>query len=233
MDSVSDRDFALEFLSNVAICGSHLSRISEDITIWTNDQFKFVTLSDDFSTGSSIMPQKKNPDSAELIRGKMGRFSGNLISLLSIVKGLPLTYSKDLQEDKEPVFDSYDNLITSIDVIDGIFKGLKINKEKMKNACNNSNLMATDLADWLVMNYKISFRKAYKMIAKLVKIADKKNCQINDLTDIELNIIGNDSGLKIKKFLKIDNSINLKKSLGSTSPKEIRKAIASAKKDLN
>ena len=233
MDSVSDRDFALEFLSNVAICGSHLSRISEDITIWTNDQFKFVTLSDDFSTGSSIMPQKKNPDSAELIRGKMGRFSGNLISLLSIVKGLPLTYSKDLQEDKEPVFDSYDNLITSIDVIDGIFKGLKINKEKMKNACNNSNLMATDLADWLVMNYKISFRKAYKMIAKLVKIADKKNCQINDLTDIELNLIGNDSGLKIKKFLKIDNSINLKKSLGSTSPKEIRKAIASAKKDLN
>jgi len=232
MDSVSDRDYALEFLSNAAICGSHLSRFGEDITIWASTQFKFITLSDDFSTGSSIMPQKKNPDSAELIRGKMGRLSGNFISLLTTVKGLPLTYSKDLQEDKEPVFDSYDNLVLIIEVANGIIKGVKINKNEMLKACNKGNLMATDLADWLVINYNVSFRKAYKMIGKIISIANKKNCQINDLTIAELNIIGNDSGTKIKKFLKIDNSINYKKSLGSTSPKEVKKAIQIAKKEL-
>ena len=232
MDSVSDRDYALEFLSNAAICGSHLSRFGEDITIWASTQFKFITLSDDFSTGSSIMPQKKNPDSAELMRGKMGRLSGNFISLLTTVKGLPLTYSKDLQEDKEPVFDSYDNLVLIIEVANGIIKGVKINKNEMLKACNKGNLMATDLADWLVINYNVSFRKAYKMIGKIISIANKKNCQINDLTIAELNIIGNDSGAKIKKFLKIDNSINYKKSLGSTSPKEVKKAIQIAKKEL-
>ena len=232
MDSVSDRDYALEFLSNAAICGSHLSRFGEDITIWASTQFKFITLSDDFSTGSSIMPQKKNPDSAELIRGKMGRLSGNFISLLTTVKGLPLTYSKDLQEDKEPVFDSYDNLVLIIEVANGIIKGVKINKNEMLKACNKGNLMATDLADWLVINYNVSFRKAYRMIGKIISIANKKNCQINDLTIAELNIIGNDSGAKIKKFLKIDNSINYKKSLGSTSPKEVKKAIQIAKKEL-
>ena len=232
MDSVSDRDYALEFLSNAAICGSHLSRFGEDITIWASTQFKFITLSDDFSTGSSIMPQKKNPDSAELIRGKMGRLSGNFISLLTTVKGLPLTYSKDLQEDKEPVFDTYDNLVLIIEVANGIIKGVKINKNEMLKACNKGNLMATDLADWLVINYNVSFRKAYKMIGKVISIANKKNYQINDLTIAELNIIGNDSGAKIKKFLKIDNSINYKKSLGSTSPKEVKKAIQIAKKEL-
>ena len=232
MDSVSDRDYALEFLSNAAICGSHLSRFGEDITIWASTQFKFITLSDDFSTGSSIMPQKKNPDSAELIRGKMGRLSGNFISLLTTVKGLPLTYNKDLQEDKEPVFDSYDNLVLIIEVANGIIKGVKINKNEMLKACNKGNLMATDLADWLVINYNVSFRKAYKMIGKVISIANKKNYQINDLTIAELNIIGNDSGAKIKKFLKIDNSINYKKSLGSTSPKEVKKAIQIAKKEL-
>ena len=232
MDSVSDRDYALEFLSNAAICGSHLSRFGEDITIWASTQFKFITLSDDFSTGSSIMPQKKNPDSAELMRGKMGRLSGNFISLLTTVKGLPLTYSKDLQEDKEPVFDTYDNLVLIIEVANGIIKGVKINKNEMLKACNKGNLMATDLADWLVINYNVSFRKAYKMIGKIISIANKKNCQINDLTIAELNIISNDSGAKIKKFLKIDNSINYKKSLGSTSPKEVKKAIQIAKKEL-
>ena len=232
MDSVSDRDYALEFLSNAAICGSHLSRFGEDITIWASTQFKFITLSDDFSTGSSIMPQKKNPDSAELIRGKMGRLSGNFISLLTTVKGLPLTYSKDLQEDKEPVFDTYDNLVLIIEVANGIIKGVKINKNEMLKACNKGNLMATDLADWLVINYNVSFRKAYQMIGKVISIANKKNCQINDLTIAELNIISNDSGAKIKKFLKIDNSINYKKSLGSTSPKEVKKAIQIAKKEL-
>jgi len=232
MDSVSDRDFALEFLSNIAICGSHLSRIGEDIVIWASDQFKFIKLSDDFSTGSSIMPQKKNPDSAELIRGKMGRFSGNFLSLLTAIKGLPLTYSKDLQEDKEPVFDSYDNLILSLEVLNGVVNGIKINKNKMLNACNENNLMATDLADWLVVNYGITFRKAYKIIKKIISTAEKNNCQINDLSIIDLNIFGSNSGEKIKKFLKIENSINYKKSYGGTSPKEVKKNIQIAKKEI-
>ena len=232
MDSVSDRDYALEFLSNIAICGTHLSRFGEDITLWASDQFKFITLSDDFSTGSSIMPQKKNPDSAELIRGKMGRLSGNFISLLTTIKGLPLTYSKDLQEDKEPVFDSFDNLLLSIEVTNGIVNGFKINKNEMLNACKKGNLMATDLADWIVINYNIPFRESYKITAKIINIANKKNYQINDLSENDLNVMGNDSGRKIKKFLKIENSINYKKSIGSTSPKEIRKAIQVAKKEL-
>jgi len=232
MDSVSDRDYALEFLSNVAICGSHLSRFGEDVVIWASDQFNFVTLSDDFSTGSSIMPQKKNPDSAELVRGKMGRFSGNFLSLLTTIKGLPLTYSKDLQEDKEPVFDSYDNLLLVLEVSNGIINGFKINKDNMLKECSKNNLMATDLADWIVINYNLTFRKAYKIITKIINIANKKKCQINDLTFSELNIIGNDSGKKIKKFLKIDNSINYKKSIGSTSPKDVKKNIQIAKKEL-
>ena len=232
MDSVSDRDYALEFLSNIAICGTHLSRFGEDITLWASDQFKFITLSDDFSTGSSIMPQKKNPDSADLFRGKMGRLSGNFISLLTTIKGQPLTYSKDLQEDKEPVFDSFDNLLLSIEVTNGIVNGFKINKNEMLNACKKGNLMATDLADWIVINYNIPFRESYKITAKIINIANKKNYQINDLSENDLNVMGNDSGRKIKKFLKIENSINYKKSIGSTSPKEIRKAIQVAKKEL-
>jgi len=232
MDSVSDRDYALEFLSNIAISASHLSRFGEDIVLWASDQFKFITLSDDFSTGSSIMPQKKNPDAAELIRGKMGRFAGNFLNLLTVVKGLPLTYSKDLQEDKEPVFDSYDNFLLAIEVTTGIIKGIKVNKNQMLNACKNGNLMATDLADWLVLNYNIPFRESYKKIAKIVNIANKKNCQINDLNEKDLNLMGTDSGKKIKKFLNIEKSIYYKKSSGGTSPQEIKKAIQIAKREL-
>ena len=232
MDSVSDRDFALEFLSNIAISGSHLSRIGEDIVIWSSDQFKFISLSDDFSTGSSIMPQKKNPDSAELIRGKTGRLLGNFINLLTTVKGLPLTYSKDLQEDKEPVFDSFDNLELLLEVTNGIIKGMKINKKEMFNACKKGNLMATDLADWIVINHGIPFRKAYKLVAKIVDKANKNNCQIDELTANDLNIIEKNSGKEIKEFLKLEKSIFYKKSYGSTAPNQVKKAIQLAKKEL-
>ena len=232
MDSVSDRDFALEFLSNIAISGSHLSRIGEDIVIWSSDQFKFISLSDDFSTGSSIMPQKKNPDSAELIRGKTGRLLGNFINLFTTVKGLPLTYSKDLQEDKEPVFDSFDNLELLLEVTNGIIKGMKINKKEMFNACKKGNLMATDLADWIVINHDIPFRKAYKLVAKIVDKANKNNCQIDELTANDLNIIEKNSGKEIKEFLKLEKSIFYKKSYGSTAPNQVKKAIQLAKKEL-
>ena len=233
MDSVSDRDYALEFLSIIAICGSHLSRFGEDIVLWTSEQFKFVTLSDDFSTGSSIMPQKKNPDSAELIRGKTGRLNGNLINLLTTLKGLPLTYSKDLQEDKGPVFDSFDSLFISIRVLKELIKGMKIRKKEMLDACNQGNLMATDLAEWIVSNLKVSFRLAYKITTKIIKVAEKNNCQINNLKVEQLNLIDSNYGQKIKEFLKLKNSVKYKNSFGGTATQEIKKAIQKAKKNLN
>ena len=232
MDSVSDRDYALEFLSIAAICGSHLSRFTEDIIIWASEQFKFISLSDDFSTGSSIMPQKKNPDSAELIRGKTGRLNGNLINLLTTLKGLPLTYSKDLQEDKIPVFDSFDNLFISIKVLKGIIKGMKIKKNEMLHACNKGNLMATDLAEWMVANLEISFRSAYKITAKIIQIAKKNDCEINNLKTKQLSFIEINFRKKIEKFFKQKNLINCKNSFGGTAPQEVKKAIQKAKKDL-
>lgn len=232
MDSVSDRDYALEFLSIIAICGSHLSRFAEDIVIWASEQFKFINLSDDFSTGSSIMPQKKNPDSAELIRGKTGRLNGNLINLLTTLKGLPLTYNKDLQEDKIPVFDSFDNLFISIKVFQGIIKGMNVRKKEMLDACNKGNLIATDLAEWMVVNLKITFRSSYKIAAKMIKIAEKNNCQINDLKTEQLSFIETNFRKKIEKFLKQKNLINYKNSFGGTAPQKVKKAIQKAKKDL-
>jgi len=232
MDSVSDRDYAIEFLSNIAICGTHLSRFSEDIVLWASEPFKFVILSDDFSTGSSIMPQKKNPDSVEIIRGKMGRLNGNLTSLLTILKGLPLTYSKDLQEDKEPVFDSFDNLLICLEVIKGVVRGIKINKKKMLNACKQGNLMATDLAEWIVLNLNVSFREAYKITTQIVKRAEKNNCQINDLQIDDLKPLDLKLRKKIYDFLKIENSIKYKKSFGSTAPIEVKRAIKKAKKEI-
>ena len=232
MDSVSDRDYALEFLSIIAICGSHLSRFAEDIVIWASEQFKFINLSDDFSTGSSIMPQKKNPDSAELIRGKTGRLNGNLINLLTTLKGLPLTYNKDLQEDKIPVFDSFDNLFISIKVFQGIIKGMNVRKKEMLDACNKGNLIATDLAEWMVMNLKITFRSSYKIVAKIIKIAEKNNCQINDLKTEQLSFIETNFRKKIEKFLKQKNLINYKNSFGGTAPQKVKKAIQKANKDL-
>ena len=232
MDSVSDRDYALEFLSIIAICGSHLSRFAEDIVMWASEQFKFINLSDDFSTGSSIMPQKKNPDSAELIRGKTGRLNGNLINLLTTLKGLPLTYNKDLQEDKIPVFDSFDNLFISIKVFQGIIKGMNVRKKEMLDACNKGNLIATDLAEWMVVNLKITFRSSYKIAAKIIKIAEKNNCQINDLKTEQLSFIEINFRKKIEKFFKQKNLINCKNSFGGTAPQEVKKAIQKAKKDL-
>ena len=232
MDSVSDGDYALEFLSIIAICGSHLSRFAEDIVIWASEQFKFINLSDDFSTGSSIMPQKKNPDSAELIRGKTGRLNGNLINLLTTLKGLPLTYNKDLQEDKIPVFDSFDNLFISIKVFQGIIKGMNVRKKEMLDACNKGNLIATDLAEWMVVNLKITFRSSYKIVAKIIKIAEKNNCQINDLKTEQLSFIETNFRKKIEKFLKQKNLINNKNSFGGTAPQKVKKAIQKANKDL-
>ena len=232
MDSVSDRDFAAEFLSTSAICGSHLSRFSEDIIIWASEQFKFINLSDAFSTGSSIMPQKKNPDSAELVRGKTGRLNSNLINLLTTLKGLPLSYNKDLQEDKEPVFDSFDNLLISIKVLKEIIKGMEVRKKEMLDACNKGNLIATDLAEWIVINLKVPFRTAYKITAKIIKIAKKNNCQINALKVEQLNFLDTNSKTKIEKFLKQKDLINNKNSFGGTAPQIVKKAIQKAKRNL-
>lgn len=182
MDAVSARDFANEFMFAAAQCGLHLSRLAEEIIIWTTPQFGFMALSDSWSTGSSIMPQKKNPDAAELVRAKTGRLNGNLISLMTIMKGLPLTYNKDMQEDKAPVFDSYDTLVLCLEATRGMLESAAFNPKAMRESAEKGYINATALADWLVMNLGLPFREAHHVTGSIVKLAEKKNCRLQDLS---------------------------------------------------
>ncbi len=181
MDAVSARDFANEFLFACAQCGLHLSRLAEEIIIWSTPSFGFVSLSDQWSTGSSIMPQKKNPDSAELVRGKTGRLAGNLISMMTIMKGLPLTYNRDMQEDKPPVFDSYDTIKLCLQVMNGAIGSAKFNTAKMLQDSEDGYTTATALADWLVMELGLPFRDAHHITGTIVKMAEKKGCKLSEL----------------------------------------------------
>lgn len=181
MDGVSARDFAVEFLFACAQCGVHLSRLAEEIILWSTTQFGFVRLSDSWSTGSSIMPQKKNPDAAELIRGKTGRLHGNLINLLTVQKALPLAYNKDLQEDKEPVFDSFDTLSLGLQAMRGMLESATFNTERMLEAAEDGFTTATRLADWLVMELGIPFRDAHHITGTIVKMAENKGCKLHEL----------------------------------------------------
>lgn len=181
MDGVSARDFACEFLFVTAQCGIHLSRLAEEIILWSSQQFNFIRLADSWSTGSSIMPQKKNPDAAELIRGKTGRLNGNLIQMLTVLKGLPLAYNKDLQEDKEPVFDSFDTLCLCLEAMEGMLSTAQFNTEKMRSDAEAGFTTATALADWLVMKLGIPFRQAHHITGAIVKDAETKNCGLSDL----------------------------------------------------
>ena len=230
IDAVSDRDFVMEFLSISAITSIHISRLSEEIVIWCSDQFNFIKLSDKFSTGSSIMPQKRNPDAAELARGKSGRIIGSLMSILVVLKGLPLSYSKDLQEDKEGLFDSFDSLYICIKACIGMISDVTINKEKMLEASKQGHTTATDLADWLVKELKIPFRKSHEISGRIVKLAEKNNCLLHELPldsfkSIEKNINNN-----VFKVLSVENSVKSKISYGGTSPKEVLKQIKNAKR---
>jgi argininosuccinate lyase len=182
MDGVSARDFANEFLFCCAQAGLHLSRLAEEIILWATPQFGFITLSDAWSTGSSIMPQKKNPDAAELVRGKTGRLTGNLVALMTMMKGLPLAYNKDMQEDKEPVFDSFDTLVLCLKAMKGMMETAKWNKERMRESAELGYTTATALADWLVMKLGLPFREAHHVTGKIVKMAEKKGCKLDELS---------------------------------------------------
>jgi len=232
IDSVSDRDFALDFLSSASICAMHISRFAEELIIWNSDIFKLITLNDKMLTGSSIMPQKKNPDSAELIRGRAGKNFGSLQAMLTTMKGLPLSYYKDMQEDKALVFGSYDTLLESITITNELIKNLKPNKKRMLALSNEGYTTATDFADFLVQNDNLSFREAYKISAKLVNYAERKKKKLNQLDFSEVKKLRNNLDRNVMKVFNVTNSVNLKSSYGGTSTKNIKKMISKLKKEF-
>ncbi len=226
LDAVSDRDFALEFLSNASICATHLSRFAEELVIWSSAQFRFVVLSDRFSTGSSIMPQKKNPDAAELIRAKVGRINGSLVALLTIMKGLPLAYSKDMQEDKEQVFDAADSLMLALAAMTGMVGDMKPNVDSLRESAAMGFSTATDLADWLVRELGLPFRDAHHATGALVKLAEEKGCDLPNLTLAEMQSVHSDIDQTVYSVLGVDNSVASRTSYGGTAPSEVRKQVA-------
>ncbi len=225
MDSVSDRDFVIEFIFSLSLISIHLSRLAEEIILWSNQQFNFIFLPDELSTGSSIMPQKKNPDGAELVRAKASLLVGNLSSILNIIKGLPLSYSKDLQDDKNLIFNSYDNLILSLKVINEILSKSKFNKARMKEVIDASDSTATDLANWLVQNLNYTFRDAYKTTGKIITYCDKNNLKLDKLSLKDLQKFDKKINNGAKNILSSTNSVNIKSSFGGTSPKNTKKMI--------
>jgi len=232
IDSVSDRDFALDFLSSVSICAMHISRFAEEIIIWNSDIFKLITIDDKMLTGSSIMPQKKNPDPAELIRGRAGKNFGALQAMLTTMKGLPLSYYKDMQEDKASVFSSYDTLSESITITNELIKSLKPNKERMLYLANEGYTTATDFADYLVQKNNLSFREAYKVSAKLVNYAEKNKKKLNQLSFNEVKKIKKNLNKNVMSVFDVKNSVNLKISYGGTSIKNIKKMIFKLKREF-
>ncbi len=232
LDAVSDRDFALDFLAASSICATHLSRFAEELVIWSSAQFRFVTLSDRFSTGSSIMPQKKNPDAAELIRAKVGRINGALVALLTIMKGLPLTYSKDMQEDKEQVFDAADSLMLALAAMTGMVQDLTPNKAELETAAASGFSTATDLADWLVRSLNMPFREAHHVTGALVKLAEDKGCDLPDLVLEDMQSVCAEITPQVYDVLGVYNSTQSRTSYGGTAPDLVRAQIARWKEVL-
>jgi len=233
MDSTSDRDFAIEFLSCTSLIALHLSRFAEEIVIWMSKGFEFISLSDAFTSGSSIMPQKKNPDAAELIRAKSGRIFGALFALLTVIKGLPLTYSKDMQEDKEVVFDASANIRLALAAMSGMVLDMKVKKEKMLAMARTGYATATDLADWLVKNLQIPFRDAHHITGNIVKMAEEKNLELHELTISDLQKIEKNISEKIFTVLSVENSTSSKTSFGGTSQENVKNQITIAKNFLD
>ena len=230
IDTVSDRDFVLDFLFCISVCSMHMSRIAEELIIWNSDSFNLINLSDKIVTGSSIMPQKKNPDLLEYLRGKSGLTFGSLFSMLTILKGLPLSYFKDMQDDKEIVFKSYDTLINCLKIFDEILKNISPNKKKMLELADSGFITATDLADYLVKNHSMSFRQAYQKTAEIVNFAEKKKKKFRDLKIEELKKIEPKLTIEVLKVFDLKNSINSKKSYGGTSFENIKRMIMKYKK---
>ncbi len=232
IDTVADRDFVLDFLYSVSVCSMHISRIAEEIIIWNSDSFNLINLSDKIVTGSSIMPQKKNPDLLEYLRGKSGTSYGNLFSMLTILKGLPLSYFKDLQDDKEIVFKSHDTLVDCLKVFDEILKNFSPNKKEMIKLANSGYITATDFADYLVKNHSLPFREAYQKTASLVNLAEKKKKNLSELSIEELRKIEPKLNKDVLKVFDLENSVNSKKSYGGTSFDNIKKMILKYKKQI-
>jgi argininosuccinate lyase len=229
IDAVSDRDFAIEFLSNAAILIMHLSRLAEELILWSTEEFRFIELPDAFTTGSSIMPQKKNPDVAELVRGKTGRVYGNLISLLTTMKGLPLSYNRDLQEDKRPVFDTVITVKSCLSILDEMFPGIRFNKKRMHETAGEAYSTATDIAEYLVKK-GIPFRKAHEITGNMVLYCINNKKKLEELTLKELNAFSKLISKDIYSYLKAEQSVICKKSLGGTSPHEVIKQIRRLRK---
>jgi argininosuccinate lyase len=226
LDAVSDRDFVLETLAAASICAVHLSRFAEELVIWSSAQFGFIRLSDKFSTGSSIMPQKRNPDAAELVRAKIGRILGALTSLLVVMKGLPLAYSKDMQEDKEVSFDALDSLSLSLAAMTGMLGDLTVNREKMHAAAASGFSTATDIADWLVREANIPFRDAHHITGQVVALAEKKGCGLDGLTIEDFKTVDERIDSRIHKVLSVENSVKSRKSYGGTAPDNVLAQVA-------
>jgi argininosuccinate lyase len=230
LDAVSDRDFAVEFLAAAALAAVHLSRLAEELVIWSAEPFGFVRLSDQFSTGSSIMPQKRNPDAAELVRAKSGRIMGSLTGLLVVLKGLPLAYAKDLQEDKEPVFDAADNLSLCVAAMGGMIETAEFDTERLRAAAGKGFAGATDLADWLVRVANIPFRRAHHITGALVKMAESRGCQLEDLALAEMQAVEPLITEDVYSVLGIEQSVASRISEGGTAPALVRAAAAEARR---
>jgi argininosuccinate lyase len=226
LDAVSDRDFALEFLAAATICAMHLSRLAEELVIWSSAQFRFVTLSDRFSTGSSIMPQKKNPDAAELIRAKIGRIMGAMVALFTVMKGLPLAYSKDMQEDKEQVFDAADTLMLALAAMTGMVTDMNANKTALEAAASSGFSTATDLADWLVREAGLPFRDAHHATGALVALAEAKGCDLPDLSLADMQSVNPAITQGVFDVLTVQASVASRTSYGGTAPANVRDQIA-------
>jgi argininosuccinate lyase len=224
---VSDRDFVLETLAAAAICITHLSRFAEEIVLWTTPQFAFISLSDKFTTGSSIMPQKRNPDAAELVRGKSGRIIGALTALLVVMKGLPLAYSKDMQEDKEGAFDALDNLALCVAALAGMVRDMKIDRKRLKLAAGAGYATATDLADWLVQRLNLPFREAHHITGRVVAVAEARGVGLEELSLQELQDVEPRITDELFAVLGVDNSVASRTSYGGAAPDNVRAAAQS------
>ena len=232
LDSVSDRDFALDYLSSAAQCSLHLSRLAEELIVWASAPFGFVKLSDEFSTGSSIMPQKRNPDAAELVRGHSGRIVGALTALMVTMKGLPLAYSKDMQDDKEPVFEARDLLMLSLEALAGMVATVEFVPERMRAAAAQGYSTATDLADWLVREADVPFREAHHITGRAVKLAEERGCDLAELPLDALQGIDERIDQRAYDVLSVDASVRSRTSYGGTAPERVREQIAKAKAAL-
>ncbi len=231
LDSVSDRDFLLDFLNAVSIGMMHLSRLAEELILWTSSEWKLIKLPEEFTTGSSLMPQKKNPDMAELIRGKAGRTFGNYISLITTLKGLTLSYNRDLQEDKEPVFDSFFTYADSLLIMNKMFEGMEVDTNRFKEELKNSFILSTDLADWLVQK-GIPFREAHHVIGELVKYCEENNLGFSELTLERLKKVNSVFTKDALKYLDIETSLERKQTYGSPNPKLVKAQIEFWKEQL-